>query len=1365
MDPKLKGILKALSLSLRHILEGYYDRDDAWHPGDLERRLNELGVWRDRDPKPVDELPFLSSEDKRAREVVDAYLSYRREAGVSRSEAVAEFVRESSYTWANRLLTLRFMESRGIIDEVILQKEVYGWRSLQHHRLVQRHPEQTSGDDEGLYNVLFNEFTERAQDLPELFSPNSPSVALKPSVAALKRCISFLSGREHVDGGECTSDAVFEASDALGWAYQYWNAEEKDRVFERVRTKKAKIEGSDIIPATQIYTEPYMVKFLVQNSLGAQWMCMHPESRLPERWEYYVRDADRSPVNLKPVKEITFMDPACGSGHFLLEAFDLFFEMYLEEGTISQPEEICTSILNNNLFGLDIDGRAVQIAQASLWMKAKTRTPRLQSNTLLEFHGHLVAENIRLPRGRDHLEEFLRRYPEDQPLKPALEAVLEGLANVDELGSLVQIEEPVERELLRLRGEYGYQTTLTGPKSREELDAWGRGTLLRVRDHFSREAVGADLIASFFGSYAIKGLEIFNLLSRKYDIVATNPPYLGSGNMGTSLKEFIKKYYPEGSHDVYAAFILSNLSLTKKNGLLSMVSQQSWMFLKYYSDMRKKLLDTINIEIISQLGTGAFNEISGEVVNVALFIIRNIRIKDNYLLAIQLVGTKNAEDKDNLLKHIIHKNQKIIFKVKQDNFLYIPETPLCYWLNETFFKLLKGKTIKDESNIVAGLQTSNDKRFVRFNWESKISCWEDVKNKRWVSFEKGGGYGKWYGLQYWTVDWQYNGARIIATPSPRVQNTQYYFKSGYVYSGIASGCLGLRKLEEDSIFSARATSGVFPKKKDNAILSILNCRFASVITRAIAQNLQMFEGAVLRVPYPSYIIPELNELEKKCIELKQQIVSVDPLERTFNYKSIMNVNNLFFNNLKTNVLLHTIEGYLENTIFKLYNLEDADINFIMNEAGVPITTYSFINGYPTHLDIDDDSYLSINKIYDKHPRVILSSNELSDIKNKLRSYYEAGFGSRTDFDEVSIDDNEDNDHIGAFIPIPAETFIEELSQKLEIHPISVYWMLREGIENEGWRCVPEEQRITKDRLTVIILRLLGHRWPRQIAVGEPVPEWADPDGVIPITRGFDQPTLFERVRERVAIDLGMNHAQFEREFNDIMGISLEDWVKRDFFKHHVSQFKKRPVAWQLESKILTESGKGRGRRKTSIRDPAFSCLLYYHKLDSDILRKVQTQYVGPLKGRYETELRTLEGVGNPSPDQSERIITLRDIVEELKYLDSRLESVIIGGFDCSKLKEICSDEPLDKWTSADGIRPPPKTPELFHLQEREYKPDINDGVRVNIAPLQKAGLLSSDVLANKDLDQAITDRAEWRVDERRWCRDGKLPQPGWWRKT
>ncbi|HET6878828.1 MAG TPA: hypothetical protein VFI31_01585 [Pirellulales bacterium] len=292
------------------------------------------------------------------------------------------------------------------------------------------------------------------------------------------------------------------------------------------------------------------------------------------------------------------------------------------------------------------------------------------------------------------------------------------------------------------------------------------------------------------------------------------------------------------------------------------------------------------------------------------------------------------------------------------------------------------------------------------------------------------------------------------------------------------------------------------------------------------------------------------------------------------------------------------------------------------------------------------------------------------------------------------------------------------------------------------------RRLITDRLSVATLRLLGHRWPKQIEAGEPIPDWADPDGIIPITLLADEATLLERVEKRLADD-EIDASDFE----EVMGKPLGAWLATEFFKHHTKQFKKRPIAWQLQSGKFTTK-----------RSPAFACLVYYHKLDADTLEKLRSQYVGPLRQRLETELRGIQSIAAEarSDRQEKRRAELDDSIQELAAFDAKLEQVAREGFATAGLEKLLADEPLDRWCSLDGRRPVPASAAELLAQESAYAPDINDGVRVNVAPLQKAGLLAADILAKKDLDKAIADRAAWRSDERRWVREGKLPQPGWW---
>jgi hypothetical protein len=756
MDAGLKKTLKAVTLELRHLLEGQYGSDGHWKPGDLEQRLAAIGVRRDRGSVPVDELPHLAEEDRQARRVVDAYLKLREEAGVERSEAVAEFVRETAYTWANRLLALRCMEARDLIDPVILQQEAYGGRSLEHHRLARRHPELCAGDDDGLFAVLDKVFREQAVRLPMLFDPQAPGIALRPAPAALKDCFGLLSlspdtlRKYHIRLEEDeTADAggeppnPFTAPDALGWAYQYWNAEEKERVFAKVRTQRAKIEAADIIPATQLYTEPYMVKFLVQNSLGATWMGMHPDSRLAEGWEYYVRDADRAPVTQKPAAEITLLDPAVGSGHFLLEAFDLFWRMYEEEGALEGPEAIAAAILDHNLFGIDIDERAVQIAQTALWMKAQERAPDLSPETLTGFRDHLVASNIRLPRGDDHVRVFLEKHPEDTPIRRALPAIFEGLAHADELGSLLKVEEIVRDEIAAMRRAdplFAYSMAAEG---------WGSRLMARLREHFEAEAQAADLVQAFFSRSASKGLALLNLLARCYHVVAANPPYMGSKNMGPVIKRYLERHYGPGRRDLYAAFILRSLELTHESGRVAMVMPQTWMFLRSFADLRAPqrtpdrengigLVSDLRNEVLAHLGRHAFSE-ADPPSNVMMDIWARAKLSPEHrMTCFRLTAPNEAIEQARILHEAIAglNESGIVSRPLQRRFLEIPQTPQCYWLRDRFFDLLAGRTLRDVADVCQGLATANDPRFVRFSWE-ELHCSRAPTTgyRRWFPFD------------------------------------------------------------------------------------------------------------------------------------------------------------------------------------------------------------------------------------------------------------------------------------------------------------------------------------------------------------------------------------------------------------------------------------------------------------------------------------------------------------------------------------------------------------------------------------------------------------------------------------------------------
>jgi hypothetical protein len=298
----------------------------------------------------------------------------------------------------------------------------------------------------------------------------------------------------------------------------------------------------------------------------------------------------------------------------------------------------------------------------------------------------------------------------------------------------------------------------------------------------------------------------------------------------------------------------------------------------------------------------------------------------------------------------------------------------------------------------------------------------------------------------------------------------------------------------------------------------------------------------------------------------------------------------------------------------------------------------------------------------------------------------------------------------------------------------------------------------------MILQLFGHRWPNELAALKPVSAEVSDHGLLPITEGTDRPVLLERVRERIqAVFPGADLRNAEEELSEILGRPLGDWLLRSFFQHHTIHFKRRPVIWQLSSRPLRDSRpRGAGGMRGSNRAPEFSCLLYYHKLNGNLLSQLRSEYLDPLRTRVRRELAEFGKASNLSATEAARRRRVELRTEELDVFDSELTEVAARGFDSARLAELAGLEPLDSWSSPNGLDASPVDRAAFHRQERQYIPDLNDGVRINIAPLQRVGVLAADVLGQRDVEKAIRDRAEWRADERRLCREGKLPRPIWW---
>lgn len=659
---RVRGHIRRSVLELRRMLED-----------DFQRQLIALGITQNG-TQALPQGRTLNESDVRAREMAGATIAQTVEAGASQQDAFDSYVRDAAFTFINRVVGLRCLDERGLLlvdghAETAIRTEPGLNASTLYWRVRNELPAGTSPRD------LWRETLRRAGDaigqrVRVLFDPESEYAALFPLPQTLQRVAELLNAPE-IPGAAWAEDEV------LGWVYQYYNADEKDAVYAKLGKGKKFERPEDIIAATCLYTERYMVDHLLQNTLGRLWVELHPETRLPEQWPYYVRPPEGNPpVERAPqrVRDITLLDPACGGGHFLVRAFGLFAQLYAEEG-IERPEDVPARILERNLHGIDIDLRAIQIAALGLYLKGCALAgPEFRPTRI-----NLISANVALPEDALPAQAYLRRFNNEPEMLALVDGLWKGLHNVRELGSLLHperaIDEVAARRRARERGSFFEH-------DEAQWEQWKTDLLSGLREEFERQAGAGDLGQRLFGEQLARGIGLVEALGRRYDVVVANPPYAGSKSFNPGLKKFIDREYKDGKRDLYAAFILRCLDFTSSDGYLGMVTQQSWMFLKSFAELRKSLLDRTSLATISHLGPSAFEEISGVLVNTTLVTLRRgVATQDSQVIVFDLRAESGHREKSGALKALAGRPVAgRCFVRPQASFLLIPDFAILYSL-------------------------------------------------------------------------------------------------------------------------------------------------------------------------------------------------------------------------------------------------------------------------------------------------------------------------------------------------------------------------------------------------------------------------------------------------------------------------------------------------------------------------------------------------------------------------------------------------------------------------------------------------------------------------------------------------------------
>ena len=762
----------------------------------------------------------------------------------------AELIERIAYTWFNRLAALRFLDARG-------------WHPFRARVLTAASPEETQPEvlrllRSGALPQELQAHTDLAR-LNDLLDGRLPSAdpqaeAYRQLVLAACRyyhaLLPFLFERlddetelllpddlltEHsVAQGFRTeiSDADCAEVELLGWLYQFYISEKKDQVMAR----KTAVPSEDIPAVTQLFTPHWIVRYLVENSLGRLWLRSRPGSGLRAAMPYYVDDPEgQAPADALTVErpeEIRLLDPACGSGHMLTYAFDLLFQIYEEEGYA--PGDIPELVLTHNLYGLEICPRATQLAQFALLAKARERTPRafrdpVQPQVMCLEDVVIEAEDLRAWReasGLQHLvdEEVLRQLHQFRE-------------NTQTFGSLIQ---PV----------------LTEPE------------IVALRDAIADAPAPADLLLAETQRKVLLVLDQAEMLTQRYHVVVTNPPYMGDGQQNPLLKGFIREGYPEAKADLFACFVNRSSSAAEANGSAALITRHSWMFNTSFSRFRLQLLQQHNLRSLVHLGAGAFDSISGEVVQAVAFVTDESRAGSTAAVFYDLREGRSEGAKEQLF---LGGHSRYV--CEKGHFLAIPGAPLSYWLPSSAVAAFQlHPALGSKATIRAGLQTNDNERFLRLWSEvargsvgigmASREAAED-SGKKWFPMNKGGGFRKWYGNCEYLINWQNDGSELkeqkafdlaagrITANNAKCWNQDYYFRSGLSWSAVSTSLFSVRANGPGFLFDTTGQSA-FPSNEDDygKLLSHLNSAVATFLLNALSPTMHFNAGNVSDLPIP-----------------------------------------------------------------------------------------------------------------------------------------------------------------------------------------------------------------------------------------------------------------------------------------------------------------------------------------------------------------------------------------------------------------------------------------------------------------------------------------------------------------------------------
>jgi type I restriction-modification system DNA methylase subunit len=1196
---------------LKSAIENAYDKE-----------FSRLGFGQNK-VMPIEHIPV---ENQTRRHRFESMLeSHIGETG-DYEHAREKLVDELTFTLFNRLAAVKVMEAANLFPPIITRRAEHGGRSFGHKAWLETNPHQRDEELEGLRNYIKVAFDKLGTSLP-LFSSEYP-FSLFPDTISLNEIIDLINA---VELDSQIDPEIWSSDDILGWCYESFNNSKK----KELKDSGQKIEYNYVSLQSQVYTPRWVVQFLVDNSLGKLYLEMYPGSRIKQQFKIANVPGSRT-RGIKPIHEIRIIDPACGSGNFLLYAFELFYELYLDQienyGADYTEPEIPRLIIENNLHGIDLDDRAVQLAQMGLFIKASKK-----SRSMNEFKFRIVSSDFYLPDYPEVAHVFESNTNLGQKQRDLVAEIWRDLQYAYKFGSLVQLKEKVERRLQSLFGQQGKKDAqlfsnkdLGIPPQAVQSDAFFEQDVAKEREFiqifFTNLRTAVDQYArteknSFMATKTLDAITFLELLTTEYDVATANPPYTDSADFGPELRGFIEDNYkkPFKFHtNLYATFIKRCYDFLNKNGFVAMLHPLTFMYIKTFEDVRKFMLTKTNVNLLAELGLGGVFANSDVQVDAAMYVLEKSELEADGTY-FDLKKYKNHSNKPEIFSEIYDNyisgaSDGHTYTIPQAKLKIIKSWPFIYWISDEFREKFGEADIKSLLSPAQGAATTNNLRFLRFWWEvnaADISGNYDVDRKKWVVYSKGGPFEKWYG-NLWLVGNYENRAAEMKSVGAVLRNSNLYFIEGVTYSASGSKGASFRYLPENCFFDTGG-SCIFANKKfknNFYLLGFMNSKLVSYIVNCLNPTVNAQVGDMQRVPFvlPSKNIEErVAEYVTRNIGIKKGLCLDRLIEKNSKQRPFICENEIQKycqneNHLLTQVVIN--EAIINETIFELYDLIDLDRTVVLAKEG------ESIGGLPVLAEARD-AYLSETEAIKEFP--------LDAIRDFIESLPTRGFTAE-ECEKIES---------GFLSLYQGNNTLEEFCIRHQVNPINVwYWFKQSNV-------IPPQRKHTLAMEFLINL-------VREILM-------EDEDGIIPLVPNAGEKVLLDRIEEKFN-KKGFGSAQYSN-FDSVLGRPILEYLNQHFFaelSNHLKLYKRLPATpfiWHLSSGP----------------DQGFDCYLIIYKWSRDNLMRLRSVYI------EHRERALINRQSDLAENQSASAQTEKDLIfrqlHEIESFKSKIDELLAEGYD------------------------------------------------------------------------------------------------------